>query len=687
MEAQALLENSEESSSSEEDEDEGIIDDQTEMKIFETLLKIRNKDESIYNKDVKFFESESEENEAGEVKVDAASSGRKDSKKDKPMYLKDMVFREALETAENGAMSDSDDEGAIDNHQALPGSYVEEQTKLKHAFLSAVDSVDATLGTKVAPQKDDKDVEFGAGVLKKRHPRRAALADGDATEEFLSEKDGSSAAHERIQSLLNYYFDKREGNVSEDDQFLRTYILNKGWVDKDGGEENDLDDEATYRDGEGGEDVEIDEDEAAMEAAEAFEAQYNFRFQEPDGMELISHPRHIEGTIRKENDKRKRQRAEKEARKKAEQEAHVAEIRRLKNLKKAEIQQKLQELRSVAGSAAPEDHVLGQMLSGDFDPEAHDRMMASAFGTKYYEAGEDESEDDLLDEMFEKELEAISKYGSADDDVDVLRSTRSPAVPAEIRTKANLPEADQQDETVHDDEQRPGDTAEPNEKTVERTQEDVKRLLAEYHSLDFEDTVGGIKTRFRYKEVEPETYGMNIEEILQLDDKELNQIVGLKTVTATYRDRSRKIRPNYGKLNELRRARGVSNTDVKRFNDDKGWSTTTSSRHQHRRARDGVGEITHPSDRMASYEPLSLKKRGDGRLHRDEGQAKNSLKKEKKRKRSPSSHPDGDERTKSTDAPDPLQGRRPSKLTKSQRKNAKRTTRRAQNRAFKAQTS
>jgi protein KRI1 len=48
----------------------------------------------------------------------------------------------------------------------------------------------------------------------------------------------------------------------------------------------------------------------------------------------------IEGTVRKTDDRRKKARAEKAARQAEEEEQRRAEIRRLKNLKKAEIQEK-----------------------------------------------------------------------------------------------------------------------------------------------------------------------------------------------------------------------------------------------------------------------------------------------------------------------------------------------------------
>ena len=48
----------------------------------------------------------------------------------------------------------------------------------------------------------------------------------------------------------------------------------------------------------------------------------------------------MEGTVRKEDDRRKRKRQEKAERLAAEEEARRAELKRLKNLKKAEIEDK-----------------------------------------------------------------------------------------------------------------------------------------------------------------------------------------------------------------------------------------------------------------------------------------------------------------------------------------------------------
>lgn len=78
----------------------------------------------------------------------------------------------------------------------------------------------------------------------------------------------------------------------------------------------------------------------------------------------------------------------------------------------------------------------------------------------------------------------------------------------------------------------------------------VNKLLAEYDKLDYEDNIAGLKTRFRYRSVPKEDYGLSTDEILRLKDKELNQLVGLKRM-APYREERGKFRPNYGMMKEL----------------------------------------------------------------------------------------------------------------------------------------
>ena len=64
----------------------------------------------------------------------------------------------------------------------------------------------------------------------------------------------------------------------------------------------------------------------------------------------------------------------------------------------------------------------------------------------------------------------------------------------------------------------------------EKKNEFLEGLLDEYYNLDFEDVIGGgqIKTRFKYRKVRGEDFGLTEDEILLLDDKQLNKLVSLK---------------------------------------------------------------------------------------------------------------------------------------------------------------
>jgi protein KRI1 len=81
----------------------------------------------------------------------------------------------------------------------------------------------------------------------------------------------------------------------------------------------------------------------------------------------------------------------------------------------------------------------------------------------------------------------------------------------------------------------PGDPTSLKNKDKDKMTEEEKNwylenLLDEYYNLDYEDIIGGgsVKTRFKYRKVNQNDYGLTEDEILLLDDKQLNRLVSLK---------------------------------------------------------------------------------------------------------------------------------------------------------------
>lgn len=479
-------------------------------------------------------------------------------------------------------------------------TYVEEQEDLKKAFLNAFDDeVGAT-----APKEKS---EFG-GVLSKSTTRRKEAEIED----------------EETEKLVDSLFNNRSGQVSEEDNFLRNYILKKAWEKEDeysDGDDNGLND--------------VEEDEAALNAAEEFEASYNFRFEEPGGAEIVTHPRIVEGIVRKTDDRRKQKRAEKAARKAQEEEERRIEIKRLKNLKKGEIEEKLRDVKTIAGTGAPDEELLGKLLGGDFDPEEHDKAMATAFGDDYYE---EEDAEDIEDQLFDKQLEAMAQYSSDDD---LAENTFSAVLDRTKKSKS--------------------DPSDDGASASTSAKEDVKKLMEEYYKLDYEDYVGGIATRFRYKQVKPETYGLTIEEILGLEDKDLNQVIGMKRVAAPYHD-GPKFRPNYGKLNEFRRERRLppnkSESRKGQTNGSNHWDMKSLTENDFEVKNAKSKEDIEKERRLETFKKPSLK-----RPKRDEDKDEG-----RKRKKPSSSKQLQDQRQRD----DQHAG-----LTKAQKRNLKRSKRRS----------
>ncbi|DAZ98001.1 TPA: hypothetical protein N0F65_005159 [Lagenidium giganteum] len=506
-------EDDDESDSETEDEDGEHLTAEVDADIRKTLQLIRKKDPAIYDQSITFFKKDEEDSEEDDESSDddeavSKAKGKKKASKEKapaPMYYKDLVRQQVI-------AGDIDSEEEEEDRSENNLSYAEEQAKIKANFLRALKG-NASEAEDNDDDDDDDDQEGGLFKLRKKTDSEQQKED----EEFESFKA------------------KNAKQLSKDDidpdAFLEHYVSSEAWKEK----KNVI---PHY------EDIvrEDEEDEEELEKAEEFEHSYNFRFEEEGGGMINTYSRHIEGSMRREDDTRKRKRAERKERKALERQKKEEELRRLKNLKQAEIQSKLNKVAKLMGKAEAEKlKVQPSDLEAAFDPEEYDKRMQEIFDEEYYNEDDVDMEKPTWDDEEDKELfgnlpvdPEEEEETAADDDDDAGNDNeeeKDSDDEAGDEEHANGEDAENDDEDG-DEEEDEGDVDEKplEEMTLEEMKAAKQKYLDEMYALDYEDLIGDLRCRFKYRHVPKNDFGLSIDDILVADDKELKQLVSLKRI-------------------------------------------------------------------------------------------------------------------------------------------------------------
>lgn len=560
-----------ESSSEEESEDEGEqLTSTVDAAILQTIEAIRKRDARIYDKNARFFSEEQleEQRQVAAAKEKAAGKQR--------LTAKDVLRQQLVEAAETGNTDAfAEDEGAaaasgrrvVDEGDRNPKIYDAEQAALRAQFLksaadgSAAEAADDLLVVRAKGKGAEEDEEEDIPVE----------VEQDALRTFLKRADGSGiAAH--------------ADEIADPDAFLNAFMHSRAWRSV---EEDAKDAPVPHYDDIIAED---EKDEVEVDKADAFEAAYNFRFEEPGGTTIVTHARTVEGSMRRKDDKRKQDRERQKETKASRRAEAEAETRRLMNLKRTELRKQMEKIQGVAGNGVDEAALASALmdeLDADFDPAAYDAKMAALFGDTYYgkeeteaapvaaapprdaaagEDGKEEEDEDgdvpgwvygdgprpawagpSADELAQGIDGFEDAVGGAPYDDDEGQDEGDAAVTGMHRTRKHKRKA--KAARVRSDVARVRAILEEQERNG--TADDPDEVL----QLGFEDVIaGGIKTRFKYAAVEPSDYGLTTDDILALDDKDLNAYVGLKRI-APFRDQEwvvpKSVRKH--KLRDLRR--------------------------------------------------------------------------------------------------------------------------------------
>ncbi|XWS57254.1 hypothetical protein CRYUN_Cryun09bG0158500 [Craigia yunnanensis] len=455
------------------------------------------------------------------------------------MYLKDVVAKHLIEEG-----PDFQEQDAVVEQKRKVKTYDEEQEEIKKALLDATQEVD---------NEDDRD------FLRVKEKK----GKDDEEKEYFGDAEFSKKLEE--------YFGE-DAKMDENAKFLKEFFKNKMWMDKDrkGGNlviDNEVVDEVLR-------------DEEEIERQEGYELEYNFRYEENAEDRVIGYSRKIEGSVRKKESKRKAQRERKEERMRIAEMERKEELKHLKNLKKEEIKGRVKKVMEIAGIKKDEKCPFSAKdLEEEFDPEEYDKMMRAVFDEKYYDNedmefnsdsdGNGKPDFDKEDELLglpkgwdvleshdgflaarERNKHKIQSGGDNDtaeeEEMGEEEGEEDDGDDDDVDDEGKEHKNEDEDEEVEDDEEGKEEETEEGKRKRKRkisvVQKALHEMWDEFYNLDYEGTIGDLKTRFKYVKIKPNRYGLKPKEILALDEKELNQYVSLKKL-APYTDEEWKV-PN-----------------------------------------------------------------------------------------------------------------------------------------------
>ncbi|OJJ04100.1 hypothetical protein ASPVEDRAFT_136433 [Aspergillus versicolor CBS 583.65] len=487
LEAKLGKSEDEESSSEDEDEDDDaeLATEAVDAEIMETIQAIRSKDPRVYDQNVTFYQSLDNEN--------AGPRNRED--KQKPMTLRDYHKKNLL----SGANLDEDAGDA-------PKTYAQEQEDLKSTIVKEMHAAGEETGS------DEEDDENEGFLIRKSAPE--PVPKGEKAPELDVENAGQ-----------------------DPETFLSNFMSSRAWL----------------QNGKSGLQPFESDDEEEDERAEAWEEAYNFRFEDPSKLnnQLVTHARDTtnkQSVRREEKSGRKKLREEARLKKEEEKKQRESEKNRLRKLKMAELQEKVNKIKEVAGFRASEltDEDWVKFLDDSWDDKNWEEEMQKQFGDNYY------AEDEAGDEK------KRPKKPTWDDDIDI--NDLVPDFEDDDKPTAELSDVEMDDDDGEGGKKK-SKAQERRDQKREARKDKLRIEEAVDRNLDLDLSLLPNSARrndsgFRYRETSPQTFGLSALDILMADDAHLNQFAGLKKYAA-FREEEKKQRDQkrLGKKARLRQWR------------------------------------------------------------------------------------------------------------------------------------
>lgn len=450
-----------------------------------------------------------------------------------------MIREQIVEQMENEDANDEDDDendakrrGHDDTEVVNHLLYNQEQKELRSAFLQS------TRDDNDDDSNDDDDNDWM--VLKKRAKRET---DNEAEQLFQQELEALEKT-----TTTSTLKDPR-GEVEDGDKFLLDFIKNKKWMDKDKDDSSSSEEEEKDEQADGSDEDSMEE----LDRADDFESKYNFRFEQAEAEAGTSGADHsVVGyarsgtmdTLRRKDESRKQKRQERKERKAAERKAKEEQLRRLKNAKREEMENKLKQIKSVLGDVegrgmAVDEATMMKLMEGDYDPDKFEEIMNDAYGDDFYRQQDAEwkTDRDVRESLLKEEDGNV--IAGLDDEAGGLYDNEEGDADDEYGDEegegASQNEEWNEDEYDGQEEEGVAFAQDPNEGETETERKLREKMKDELYKLDYEDIIAGMPTRFKYRSVPKNDYGLSTKEILFAKDATLKSFVSLKKM-APYRE-------------------------------------------------------------------------------------------------------------------------------------------------------
>ncbi|KAI5960457.1 kri1 [Candida pseudojiufengensis] len=402
-----------------------------------------------------------------EPSIDSTSSNK--SKSEKPIYLKDYHRQNLID----GSYKEFDESETVDGGKSFASEQREDRNKL-------LDDI------KNAFNEDEDDDEEDDGFMKKKTTPSEEKSQIEKTKELPDpEKDQKG--------------------------FLSAFLDQKAWIPQKGDKVINLDK------------IDQNDEEEFDDAVEDFENAYNFRFEDPNSTEIISYARN-QATLRRSNTNvRKRKREKENEEKQKEEKIKEEKLKKKKISKLNKVIDRLSKIKEAVGEDVDDaviQKVFGDsLLNDDFDDADWDSKMAEIFNEQYYGAEDAKPtwDDEIMDGFDYGNEEGNEDYGEEEHDNEFEEE------PPKKKSKK--------------DQLKDKKSAKKEKELIKQKAQEIvdSNTLKIQEEIDEEQESGRGRSKsknsvekFKYREVSPETFGLTTRDILLADDKQLNNLIGLK---------------------------------------------------------------------------------------------------------------------------------------------------------------